>query len=190
MRALLRVSRVIDAITDRLGAFIGVLVGLLILVGVYNVVTRYIGYFFRRAFASNAVLDLQWQLFSLIFFLGFSYILKRNENVRVDFLYSKWSPKRQALMNLLGHIFFLIPFCILGLVVTWEPVRFAWMIRETSPDFGGLPRYPIKTMILIGFGWLLIQAISECIKHAAVLLDAMPKAVEQAIETYNPGAVE
>ena len=70
MRALLRVSRVIDAITDRLGAFIGVLVGLLILVGVYNVVTRYIGYFFRRAFASNAVLDLQWQLFSLIFFSG------------------------------------------------------------------------------------------------------------------------
>ena len=87
-------------------------------------------------------------------------------------------------------VLFLIPFCVLMLWVTWTPVLNSWRIREVSPDPGGLPRYPIKTMILIGFGWLLIQAISECIKHAAVLLDAMPKAVEQAIETYNPGAVE
>jgi TRAP-type mannitol/chloroaromatic compound transport system permease small subunit len=163
---------------------------LLILVGVYNVVTRYVGFFLRRPLASNSLLDLQWQLFSLLFFLGFSYILKRNENVRVDFLYSKWSPKRQALVNLLGHIFFLIPFCIIGLAVAVQPVRFAWMIRETSPDFGGLPRYPIKTMMLIGFSWLLIQAVSECIKHAAVLLDAIPKTAEQAIEAYSPEPVE
>jgi len=190
MRALLRVSRAIDSITDRLGILIGVVVALLILVGVYNVVTRYTGYFLRRAIASNALLDLQWQLFSLLFFLGFSYILRRNENVRVDFLYSKWSPRRQALVNLLGHLAFLIPFCIIGLVVTWQPVRFAWMIRESSPDPGGLPRYPIKTMILIGFGWLLIQAISECIKHAAVLRDAVPQAAEQAVESYHPEPVE
>lgn len=190
MRALLRVSRAIDAVTEQLGTIMALLVSLLILVGVYNVVTRYVGAYIRRPLASNAALDLQWQLFSLLFFMGFSFILKHNENVRVDYLYAHWKPKQQALANLLGHLCILIPFCVLGLVVTWQPVVFAWRIREISPNPGGLPIYPIKTGFLLGFGWLLVQTISECIKHLAVLRDALPSSAEAAIETYHHKPIE
>ena len=127
--------------------------------------------------ASNSFIELQWYIFSLIFFLGFSYILKHDVNVRVDFLYAKWNEKRKALVDFLGTLFFLIPFCIMGIYVTLNPVLKSWGLKpngswgkwELSPDPGGLPRAPIKTMLIIAFAFLLLQAISQAIKYLAIL---------------------
>lgn len=185
MQTLLRVSRLIDGFTIRVGKFAGVLATIMILVGVFNVLTRYIGDFFDVSLASNAYIETQWYLFSIVFFFGFAYIVHRNENVRVDFLYANWGPKRKALVNLLGTIFFFIPFCIMGIIVTYQPVLFSWRIRETSSDPGGLARYPIKTMIIVAFVLLLLQSISELIKHSAVLTDAISPTEEEAVETYR-----
>jgi|GEM_PF-813868 len=190
VRALLRVSNVIDAIVNQIGKLSGLLVTAMILLGVYNVIARYVGRFIGRSLASNSYIESQWYMFSIVFFLGFSYILRRNENVRVDFLYANWTPKRKALVNLIGNLLFLIPFCILGIMTTYQSVMFSWQIRELSSDPGGLPRYPIKTMILIAFALLIIQGISEIIKHVAVLTDSIDPVAEQAIEAYHPEPVE
>ncbi|MCU0523242.1 MAG: TRAP transporter small permease subunit [Elainella sp. Prado103] len=177
MNRLLRFAEWIDRLTEQLGKLADWLVIFTVAVGFYNVIARYIGRFLGLKLSSNALIELQWYLFSVMFLLGFAYILKHGANVRVDFLYSHWSDRRKALVDLLGTVFFLIPFCILGLVVTWNPVLLSWGRLpdgswgqwEMSADADGLPRAPIKTMILISFGLLLLQAIAQAIKYFAIL---------------------
>jgi TRAP-type mannitol/chloroaromatic compound transport system permease small subunit len=187
---LLRVSAMIDALIELIGRSLRWIVTLMILIGFFNVVARYFGRFAGRQLTSNAFIEIQWYMFSVLFFLGFSYILKHNLNVRVDFLYTNWSPKRRALIDFLGTMLFLIPFCILGVYVTVNPVLFSWRLNETSPDADGLPRYPIKTMIIVAFVILLLQAISQAIKYAAILVDAAKPEVAAEIEEYHQVAVE
>lgn len=173
---LLILSRRIDRITDIVGRLSTWLVLLTIAIGFYNVIARYIGRFIGIQLSSNALIELQWYLFSMMFLCGFSYILKHGENVRVDFLYSNWTEKHRALVDLIGTLLFLIPFCILGWCVTIDLVLDSWGYLpdgtwgswELSSDADGLPRAPIKTMVLVGFVLLLAQAISQAIKYLAV----------------------
>lgn len=197
MQTLLRISRLIDRLSELLGRLSGSLVIIMIAVGLYNVVARYIGRYLGRALASNAYIETQWYLFSVIFLLGFAYVLRNNQNVRVDFLYARWSLRRRAMINLAGDLLFLIPFCILGIVVATSPVLYSWGRLpdgswgdwEISPDAGGLPRAPIKSMLIVGFVLLLLQSISEVIKHVAVIGGAQ---AEQAVtaEEYSAARVE
>jgi TRAP-type mannitol/chloroaromatic compound transport system permease small subunit len=50
-------------------------------------------------------------------------------------------------------------------------VRNTWAVLEQSPDPGGLPRYPIKTVIPIAFLLLIVQGIALTIRQVAVLRD-------------------
>ena len=152
MKGWLRLSRGIDTLMEWVGGLSMLLVTLLLGVGIYNVVVRYIGRLTRQNLASNTLLEAQWYLFSVIFFLGFAFILKRNTHVRVDFLYQNFGPKTRAWVNLFGTLVFLLPFCVLGIYVTYEPVLRSWGLRpngtwgawELSPDAGGLPRAPLR----------------------------------------------
>ena len=71
---------------------------------------------------------------------------------------------------------FLIPFSLVMLWVSWGPIQRSWSILEASSDPGGLPRYPIKTVILVSFALLLLQAVSQGIKNAAILRGAADRA--------------
>ncbi|HEX5690608.1 MAG TPA: TRAP transporter small permease subunit [Roseiflexaceae bacterium] len=190
MRVLLRLSALIDTLIELIGRLLPWIVTVMILIGFLNVVLRYFGRFVGRTLTSNAYIEAQWYLFSVLFFLGFGYILKHNLNVRVDFLYSGWSAKRRAWVDLLGTVLFLIPFCILGIYVTINPVMFSWQFREISPDADGLPRYPIKAMIIVAFVLLLLQAISQTIKYLAILTDNVPPEQAAEVEEYRQVAVE
>ncbi len=186
MRGWLRFSRGVDTLMEWVGALSMVLVTLLLGVGIYNVVVRYIGRLVGRNLASNTLLEAQWYLFSIIFFLGFAFILKRNTHVRVDFLYQNFGPKVRAWVNLFGTLVFLLPFCVLGIYVTYEPVLRSWGLRPNgtwgrlvgSPDAGGLPRAPLKSMISLAFALLIIQGVSDIIKHIAVLRGVESEAAE------------
>lgn len=177
IHALLKFSQAIDTLSDTSGKLSGWMVILTIAVGFYNVTARYLGRIIGLKLSSNALIELQWYLFSLMFFLGFAYILKQAANVRVDFLYATWSEKRRALVDFLGTVLFLIPFCILGIWVSFNPVLQSWGLLsdgtwggwEVSADADGLPRAPIKTMLIVTFVALLAQAISQAIKYIAIL---------------------
>lgn len=178
MRLLLKFSRAVDRMTEWLGKIAQGLVILTVAVGFYNVAVRYIGRFIGLQLSSNFLIELQWYLFSIMFLIGFAYILKHGENVRVDFLYAHWSERRRVLIDLIGTICFLLPLCLIGLYVTVNPVMLSWGhlpdgswgTWEMSPDANGLPRAPIKTMVLVGFGLLLLQTLSQIIKYGAMLL--------------------
>lgn len=170
MRLLLKFAAGIDAINEFFGAISNYLVILVVVVGFYNVAARFIGRYIGVTLASNTYIELQWYLFSVIFFLGFGYILKHGVNVRVDFLYARFGAEGRAWIDLLGTLLFLIPFCFIGLYVTFNPVVRSWVTWEMSSDANGLPRAPIKSFVVIAFVLLLLQSIAQVIKNVAVLL--------------------
>ena len=190
MRALLRMAHAIDALTEGLGHISTTLVIVTIAVGFYNVVARFLGRYIGVNLASNFYIEAQWYLYSLIFFLGFAYILKHDINVRVDFLYTNWSDKTKAWINLAGTVLFLIPFCVMGIWVSINPVMTSWGrlpngmwgTWELSPDPDGLPRAPLKTMIIVAFLTLLLQAIAQLIKYIAIIQGRSDVATELAAE--------
>ena len=129
--------------------------------------------------------ELQWYLFSLIFLLGAAYGLRHDVHVRVDVLYSQLNPKKRAWIDLTGHVLFLIPFCMVMLYVSWPAVQNSWSIREISPDPGGLPRYPIKMVILLSFVLLVGQGYSQILKQVSILRgdgDQQPPTVDSQHE--------
>lgn len=165
--------------SEAMGTISMYIVLLTFFVGFLNVVLRYVGQYIGQRLTSNVFIELQWYLYSLIFFFGFAYILKNGINVRVDFWFANQSRKRQAWIDFIGHLIALIPFCLIGIWATWEPILTSWGLRpdgtwgmwEMSPDPSGLPRAPIKSMVLVAFVTLLLQALAEMVKLTAVLRD-------------------
>lgn len=172
-----RISRGIDRCNDRMGQLASWLVLLLVLVGAYNTLVRYLGRFLGQQLSSNLYVEAQWYLFSLVFLLGTAYTLRRGAHVKVDLLYGRLSPRGQAWIDALGAIFLLLPFVGFCLWVSWPAVRNSWAVWEQSPDPDGLARYPIKSMILVSFLLLAAQGISQLIKSLQTLRsDATPQA--------------
>ena len=162
-------TRVVDRFTGRLGRLISWLTLAMILIGAYNAIARYLGRFIGVNLSSNLYLELQWYLFSLIFLLGAGFALKQNAHVRVDVLYGRLRRRARARIDVIGSVLMLIPFCIFVLWVSWPSIRNSWLVREGSPDPGGLPRYPLKAVIIVAFVLLLVQGISELVKDLRVL---------------------
>jgi TRAP-type mannitol/chloroaromatic compound transport system permease small subunit len=198
MRSLLKISRVIDRTTEKLVFLIDWLVVLTVGIGFYNVMARYLGRFVGIKLSSNVLIELQWYLFSILFLLGFAYILKHGDNVRVDFLYSNFNQKQRAMIDLLGTVLFLIPFCAIGIWVTFNPVLQSWGhlpdgswgAWELSPDASGLPRAPIKTMLPLGLGLLLFQSLAQGIKYLAIFLGYEEVAEQVRLETAEHNNIE
>ena len=156
--------RVVDRANARLGRVVSWLVFAMVLLGAYNAAARYLGRFIGVNLSSNLYLELQWYLFSLVFLLGGAYALRENAHVRVDVLYGRLGRRARAMIDSIGVLLLLAPFCIFVLWVSWPSVRNSWVVREGSPDPGGLPRYPLKAVILVAFALLLVQALSELLK--------------------------
>ncbi|MCB0053877.1 MAG: TRAP transporter small permease subunit [Caldilinea sp.] len=198
MRSLLKLAHGIDRISEFLGKISIYLIIALLAVGFYNVVARYAGRFIGQNLSSNRLIEIQWYMYSVIFFLIFAYNVKHDVNVRVDILYSKWSPKRKAWVDLLGTMLILIPFCIIGIWFTLNPVMLSWGrlpdgsfgTWEMSPDPDGLPRAPIKSFIIVAFASLLLQAIAQAIKYLAVLTGHTEVEAELQAELTGAEVVE
>ena len=170
MLLMLRIADAIDRFNERFGRAIYWLTLAMVLIGSFNAIVRYLDRFTGFGLSSNTYLELQWYLFSLVFLLGAAYTLKHDAHVRVDVLISRLGPRGQAIINLLGVCLLLFPFCILMIWVSWPAVMNSWSVMEMSPDPGGLPRYPIKTMIPVAFVLVLAQGVSMGIRQIAILL--------------------
>lgn len=161
--------RGVDAFTRVLGRFVSWFVLAMVLIGAYNALVRYLGRFTGANLSSNLYLELQWYLFSLIFLLAAGYALKENAHVRVDVVYGRLRRRARSWIDTVGAVLMLLPFCVFMLWVSWPSVHNSWSIKEVSPDPGGLPRYPLKAVILVCFVLLLAQALAQLAKDVGVL---------------------
>lgn len=163
--ATLRAAAAIDRVTGLIGVAVSWLALVMVLVGAFNAVARYLGRYIGINLSSNVYLELQWYLFSVLFLLGAAWVLREDAHVRVDVLYGRVSARTRSLINIFGTLFLLMPFCGFVLWVSVPVIRSSWVIREGSPDPGGLPRYPLKALIIVCFALLMLQAVSQLIKE-------------------------
>lgn len=171
---LLRISGLIDRSMRALGRAVSWLTLGMVLLGAGNAVLRYLGRFVGENLTSNAVVEAQWYLFALVFLLGAAPTLLRDRHVRVDVFYGRLTPRGRARIDLAGALLFLLPFSAFAIWVSSPSVRSSIAVWEGSPDPGGLPRWPIKAVILVCFGLLIAQGVSEVIKRIAGLRGALP----------------
>lgn len=182
MDRLLKIAKYIDSFNRRIGQLMFVLVLLMILIGVYNATVRYLGGFFGANLSSNAYLELQWYLFGAIFMLGAAYTFQRDGHVRVDVLHSRLTARTKAWIDLIGIVVFMIPFCAMVFWLSLPWVINSWHLLETSSDPGGLPRYPIKTVVPVAFLLLILQGLSQLIKAVAVIRGIRHAIYEESVQ--------
>ena len=169
MSGLLALSRGIDRINTVIGRNVSWLILLAIFVSAINAIIR-------KAFSisSNAWLDLQWYLYGAAFLLAAAYTLLENEHIRIDIIFAAWSRRVQHWIELLGHIFFLMPFVLLTLWLCWPWLARSYRTGEMSMNAGGLMLWPAKALLFTGFVLLFFQGISEIIKKIAVMRGLIP----------------
>ncbi|MDP3820279.1 MAG: TRAP transporter small permease subunit [Burkholderiales bacterium] len=164
MGPLLKLSQGIDWFSDHVGRTIRWLVLASVLISAGNAIIR-------KAFniSSNSFLEIQWYLFAGVFLLGAGFAFLRNVHVRIDFISSKLSKRTNTLIDIAGIIVFLTPLCVIMVWLSWPLFYGAWVSGEMSQNAGGLIRWPAYLLMPLGFGLLLLQALSELIKRVAFL---------------------
>lgn len=174
MKAALAISALIDWTNAQVGKFVAWLILLAVIICSGNATVRYV---FSNS--SNAWLEVQWYLFAAVFLLGSGYTLLRNEHVRIDVVLGRFSRRTQVYVELFGTIFFLMPMALMIMWMSWPLVVEAYVRHEMSGDAGGLLRWPVKLLIPVGFGLLVLQGLSQFIKLTAFLTGQGPDPHEQ-----------
>ncbi|KXJ53750.1 TRAP transporter small permease subunit [Neptuniibacter pectenicola] len=163
---LLRLEQVINSFSELMGKISAVLFVLMLFNVFIDVVMRYV---FNDV--SIGMQEMEWHLYAAVFLLGVPYTLKTGGHVRVDIIYDGLSAKTKSIIDMLGCLILLFPFCAL---VGWYGVDFAreaFELGETSGDPGGLPyRWLIKSVIPFAFFAILISGVGLFLKSLNVYL--------------------
>ena len=182
---LKKICRIIDTANEWTGRAVAWLILVMVLIIVYDISMRY---FFR--ISSGTLEELEWHLFSLLFLFGAAYTLKHDAHVRVDIFYhSRWmNERRRALIDMLGALFMLMPFCIVVIAYSWTFVSRSYAMGEGSPDAGGLPhRFLLWAAIPVGFTLLVMQGVSQML-HALLVLTGYDDSSHTASVNSDPSA--
>jgi TRAP-type mannitol/chloroaromatic compound transport system permease small subunit len=169
LQALLLVSRGIDAFNQRLGKWVSWLILAMVLISATNATVR-------KVFdtSSNAWLELQWVLFSMVFLLCSPWTLLVNEHIRIDIVNNVLPKQVRNMIDIVGHALFLLPLTLIMIVTGLPFFLRSYEINEQSMNAGGLPQWPAKSLVLLGFSLLFLQGISELVKRLAIMRGLIP----------------
>lgn len=169
LNALLPLTRAVDRLNTWIGKHLAWLILAAVIVSSVNAVVR-------KVFdtSSNAWLELQWVLFSIVFLMCSPWTLLNNEHIRIDIVNNLLPKQLRNTIDVVGHALFLLPWCLI-MVITSVPFFWrSWSIDEQSGNAGGLPQWPAKSLLMIGFALLLLQALSELTKRLAIMRNLIP----------------
>jgi len=158
-----------EALSDAIGRTLRWVTLVMVLLGAGNALVRTVDRTMGIGLTSNLWLEAQWYLFALVFLGASAWTLRTDGHVRVDVLYGRLHPRSRAWIDLVGGITLMIPFCMLMLYTSWPYAMASWVLREASPDPGGLARYPVKMLIPLSFGLLLLQSVAFTARRALTL---------------------
>ena len=168
LRLLNRLTSVADLVNEFTGRAVSWLTLAMVLVTCAVVVVRYI-----FNLGSIALQESVMFMHGLVFMLGIAYTLKEQGHVRVDVLHERMPAKVRTLVELSGHVFFLVPVSLFILVGSLDYVSFSWSVRESSAQPGGLPGvYLLKTLIPVMAALLFLQGVSEISRNLLTLLSS------------------
>jgi TRAP-type mannitol/chloroaromatic compound transport system permease small subunit len=184
LKALLPLTRRIDAFNTWLGKYSSWLILAAVFVSAANASVRKI---FDTS--SNAWLELQWVLFSMVFLLCSPWTLLNNEHIRIDIINNLLPKWLRNAIDIVGHAFFLLPLTIIMVLIGVPFFLRSFEINEQSGNAGGLPQWPAKSLIMIGFALLFAQGISELIKRLAIARGLIPDPHEHQIHALEAEVV-
>lgn len=173
MQALLAFSRVVDAVNYRIGKWLSWLIVVAVVVSASNATIRKL-----FDMSSNAWLELQWVLFGIVFLMCSPWTLMSNEHIRIDIVNNLLPQRVRNWIDVIGHAFFLLPLTIIMIITSTPFFLRSFQIGEQSMNAGGLPQWPSKGVVLLGFIVLFFQALSELIKRIAVMRGLIPDPYE------------
>lgn len=168
--------RLIDGVNRAVFRLTSWLTLAMVLVGAYNALARYFDRAVSLRLSSNSWVESQWYLFSIVFLFAAPWALRKGAHVRVDVLYGRFTERARAWIDLVGAVAFLLPFCVFAIWLSWPSVRDSIAVWETSPDPGGLARWPIKSAVPLAFVLLFLQGIAEALRRGLYLFAAVPAA--------------
>nr|ART38538.1 G347 [uncultured bacterium] len=169
LHRLLRLTHAVDAFNRTIGKYLSWLILAAVLVSAVNATVRKL-----FGISSNSWLELQWILFGVVFLLCSPWTLLANEHIRIDIVSTRLPKRVRDGIDVFGHLFFLLPFTIVMIVTSVPFFWYSLKINEQSSNAGGLPQWPSKALVMIGFAMLLVQGLSELIKRIAVMRDLIP----------------
>jgi TRAP-type mannitol/chloroaromatic compound transport system permease small subunit len=164
LKTLLRFSRAVDTFNTRVGQLVAWAILAAILISAANATVRKV---FNTS--SNSWLEIQWILFGAVFLLCAAWTLLSNEHIRIDIVNGTLPKRARDWIDVIGHLFFLIPTALLLTYLGWPFFWRSLMQNEQSTNAGGLPVYPSKLLIPLAFTFLLVQGLSELIKRIAIM---------------------
>jgi TRAP-type mannitol/chloroaromatic compound transport system permease small subunit len=175
MQVLIKLSRLIDSLSSRVGWLTMWLILATTVISAGNAIVR-------KAFgtSSNGLLEIQWYLFAAVFMLGAGYGFLKNSHVRIDFIAARLSPRARNWIDVGGIVGVLIPFCGICIALSWPMFTQAYASGEMSQNAGGLIRWPVYAFMPLGFALLLLQAVSELIKRVLFLIGQGPDSLADA----------
>ena len=162
---MVKVQKYLDKTVKALGVVAALMLGVLVLLVVYDALMRYL---FQTG--SVALQELEWHLFDVVIMLGIAYTLQRNAHVRVDIFYENYTPKYRHIVNIIATLFFILPLSLLIISIGIDFVSMSLLQMEASSDPGGLAyRFLVKSLMPIAFVLLILQSISEIYKDIRAL---------------------
>lgn len=162
---LLRTAAVLDGVARWSGRAVAWLIVPMVLSLCWEVVARYV---FNAP--TQWAYDMTFMLYGTFFMLGAAFTLQRKGHVRTDSLYAGWPPRRQALVDLAGHLLMLLPFAGVFVFVGWGYFVKAYTTNETFVSSAWQPiTWPFKLAMPVAGVLLLLQGFSECLKCLHVL---------------------
>jgi len=185
MQFLLRLSRGMDAISDRVGSILIWALFSTVIISTVNAVIRKV-----FSIGSNAWLEVQWYLFAAVFLLGAGYTFLHNAHVRIDFISARLSPRTRNIIDIVGILAFLAPLAFMLLYLSWPLFVNAWTSNEMSQNAGGLIRWPVLALVPLGMVLLLAQGASELVKRIAYLKGMIPDPLAHAESPQSQAIVE
>ena len=165
MILLSKIAQWINQLNYRMGQMISWLTLILVALVIIVVLSRYL-----LGIGSIAIQESVTYVHAVIFMLGLAFTLQRGGHVRVDIFYRDFSARRKAIVDLIGTVIFLLPFCGLILFGSWDYVMASWSIKESSSETGGIAAvYLLKTLMLFMPITLALQGLAQIIDSVLVL---------------------
>jgi TRAP-type mannitol/chloroaromatic compound transport system permease small subunit len=174
MQGLLKMSGLIDGMNERIGRATIWLILIVVIISAGNALSR-----FALNISSNAMLEVQWYMFSAIFMFCSGYVLNKNEHIRIDVVTGRFSARTQNWIDVFGILVFLLPMAVLLAYLSWPVFTNAWTSGEVSQNPGGLVRWPVRLLMPVGFALLILQGVSELIKRVAFLTGTGPNSLDK-----------
>lgn len=130
--------------------------------------------------------DLYVWVAGVMFMAVAGYALLQDQHVRVDLFYRTAPVRRKAILDLIGVIVFLVPFCVVLWAWSFEYVMRSWRLAEPSANPGGMPGlYVLKSFILIFVVLVLLQGLAMAARSVLVLAgreDLLPQSLRYGQE--------